>query len=167
MSVRKRKWKTAKGVECEAWIVDYVDQSGVRRLKTFGTKKEADAWSVAARHEVLQGTHTPESKSITVAEAAEDWITFVKLENRERSTVEHYRNHVDNHINKRIGQEKLAKLTTPRIQAFRDELLRDLSRAQAKKVLTSPQDVAARCEAARQRRSERCGPPHGRWQRTS
>jgi integrase len=122
---------------------------------------------VAARHEVLQGTHTPESKSITVAEAAEDWITFVKLENRERSTVEHYRNHVDNHINKRIGQEKLAKLTTPRIQAFRDELLRDLSRAQAKKVLTSPQDVAARCEAARQRRSERCGPPHGRWQRTS
>src|SRR4030095_15591365 len=74
MSVRKRKWKTAKGVECEAWIVDYVDQSGDRRLKTFGTKKEADAWSVAARHEVLQGTHTPESKSITVAEAAEDWI---------------------------------------------------------------------------------------------
>src|SRR5262245_22662371 len=89
MSVRKRKWKTAKGVECEAWVVDYVDQGGERRLKTFQTRKEADAWSVTARHEVQQGTHTPESKSITVAEAAEDWITFVKLEQRERSTVEH------------------------------------------------------------------------------
>ena len=34
MSVRKRKWKTANGVECEAWVVDYVDQSGERRLNT-------------------------------------------------------------------------------------------------------------------------------------
>jgi hypothetical protein len=29
----------------------------------------------------------------------------------------------------------LAKLTTPRVNAFRDELVRDLSRTQAKKVL--------------------------------
>src|SRR5262249_60041452 len=46
-------------------------------------------------------------------------------------------NHVDNHINPRIGRERLAKLTTPRIQACRDDLLGALSRAQAKKVLTS------------------------------
>src|SRR4029077_16399877 len=45
--------------------------------------------------------------------------------------------HVENHINPRIGREKLAKLTTPRVQAFRDELLTALSRAQAKKVLVS------------------------------
>lgn len=72
-----------------------------------------------------------------MAEAAEDWITYVKLENRERSTIDHYRNHVDHHISPRLGREKLAKLTTPRIQAFRDDLLANLSRAQAKKVLTS------------------------------
>jgi integrase len=38
------------------WVVDYVDTSGTRRLKSFATKKEADAWSVTALHEVKQGT---------------------------------------------------------------------------------------------------------------
>src|SRR5262249_23404829 len=59
MSVRKRKWKTANGDEREAWVVRYADQQGKWRLKTFGTKKEADDWRVTALHEVKQGTHTP------------------------------------------------------------------------------------------------------------
>ena len=44
MSVRKRIWKTAKGVEKEAWVVDYVDkvEGGKRRLKTFAKKKDND-----------------------------------------------------------------------------------------------------------------------------
>jgi integrase len=36
----------------------------------------------------------------------------------------------------RIGREKLAQLNTPRINAFRDELLKEMSRAMAKKVLS-------------------------------
>ena len=84
-----------------------------------------------------QGVHTPRGKSITVAEAAEDWILFVKLEGRERSTIAQYRQHVDHHINPRIGRERLGKLTTPRINVFRDDLLANMSRAMAKKVLTS------------------------------
>jgi hypothetical protein len=39
MSIRKRAWKTAKGVEKQAWTVDYVDQAGARQIKTFGRKK--------------------------------------------------------------------------------------------------------------------------------
>jgi integrase len=42
MSVRKRAWTTAKGVKKEAWIVNYTDQGGTRRLKTFEKKKVAD-----------------------------------------------------------------------------------------------------------------------------
>jgi integrase len=137
MSVRKRTWTTGKDEKREAWIVDYVDQTGERRLKTFATKKEADAWKVTALHEIQQGVHTPESKSITVAEAAEDWIAYVTNEKRERSTIESYRSYVDNHINPRLGREKLSRLTTPRLQAFRDDLLAGLSRPHAKKVLTS------------------------------
>jgi integrase len=72
-----------------------------------------------------------------VADAAEDWITSIQLEGRERSTIEQYRDHVTHHINPRLGREKLAKLITPRVNKFRDSLLADLSRAQAKKVLTS------------------------------
>ena len=50
-SVRKRTWKTG-GVVKTAWVADYFDQAGKRRLKTFDTRKAADAWLVNARHEV-------------------------------------------------------------------------------------------------------------------
>ena len=35
MSVRKRRWTNAQGAEKTAWVVDYVDTKGTRRLKTF------------------------------------------------------------------------------------------------------------------------------------
>jgi integrase len=137
MSVRKRTWMTAKGEAKEAWIVDYVDQEGDRHIETFGLKKDADAYHDEVRINVRKGTHTAPSKSLTVAEAAQAWIDFVRLEGRERSTAEYYQSHVDLHINPRLGNEKLSKLTSPRIQAFRDDLLAKLSRAQARKVLVS------------------------------
>lgn len=137
MSVRKRKWITRRGVEKEAWLVDYVDGRGVRRAKTFTKKKDADAYHATVNVEVRQGVHMPDSVSVTVAEAAERWISYIELEGRERGTVQQYRQHVDLHIKPRIGREKLSRLTTPRVQAFRDELLSDLSRPMAKKVLTS------------------------------
>ena len=85
-SIRKRLWKT-KGVEKTAWVVDYADQAGKRRLKTFSTKKEADAWAVQARHEVSQGTHTPASVSVTVAEAFDRWIERCDAEGLEHGTI--------------------------------------------------------------------------------
>jgi len=137
MSVRKRKWITAKGEAKEAWLVDYVDGKGERHNETFALKKAADARHAEVRVDVAKGVHTPLSRSITVARAAEDWITSVELEGRERATVDQYQAHVRHHIVPRIGNERLATLTTPRINRFRDELLRDLSRAMAKKVLVS------------------------------
>jgi integrase len=83
---------------------------------------------------VEKGIHTAASKSKTVAQAAEDWLGYVRGEGRERSTVERYRQLVD-HILPRLGNEKLAPLTTPRVNAFRDDLLKSMSRATAKKVL--------------------------------
>ena len=137
MSVRKREWTTRKGEAREAWIVAYTDQEGKRHIETFDRKKDADERHDKVRGDVRQGVHTPHNKSLSVAEAADDWIAYVKLEGRERSTFEQYGRHVKLHIAPRIGREKLAKLTTPRIEKFRDGLLQDLSRAQAKKVLTS------------------------------
>ena len=69
MSVRKRIWKTSGGVEKEAWVVDYVDQRGKRRLKTFMKKKAADAYAATANVEIRAGVHTADSASIAVAEA--------------------------------------------------------------------------------------------------
>ena len=137
MSVRKREWTTRKGETKEAWIVDYFDQNGLRHIKTFDKKKEAEAHLTTVKHEVKEGVHTALSKSITVAKAAEDWIAYVEGEGRERSTVESYRQVLRHHIAPRLGQVKLAQLTSPRINHFRDDLLKTMSRTTAKKVLAA------------------------------
>jgi integrase len=137
MSVRKRTWTTSKGEQREAWIVDYSDQQGERHIRTFDRKKEADAFHASVNVDVAAGIHTPLSKSMTVAEAGEAWLRKVEIDGRERSTQDQYRQHVTIHINPRLGREKLARLTTPRIEAFKDDLLAGVSRALAKKVLVS------------------------------
>jgi integrase len=140
-SIRKRAWRNKDGAQT-AWVADYFDQIGKRHIKTFKTKKKADAWLVNARGEVQRGVHTPESTSITVAEAAELWIETSELERLERSTLRQYRNHVNLHIKpSRIGTEKLARLSTPAIEAFRDDLLKKSSRPMARKVLTSLKSI--------------------------
>ena len=55
----------------------------------------------------------------------------------ERSTIRQYRQHVDLHIVPRIGGINLAKLTQTRVETFRNDLLVELSRPLARKVLTS------------------------------
>jgi integrase len=140
MSVRKRTW-TRQGVAKESWVVDYIDQQGRRRTETYARKKDADERHAAIKVEVSKGIHTPSGGSITVAQAANDWINFVEIENRERSTLALYRRVVEQHIVPRIGSEKLAKLTNPRINVFRDELLRTCSRTLAKRVLSNLKSI--------------------------
>ena len=63
----------------QAWVADYVDQDGDRHIKTFKRKKEAEEYSDQVGVDVRAGVHTPPSKSITVAQAAENWIRSVAL----------------------------------------------------------------------------------------
>jgi integrase len=96
---------------------------------------------------VKRGVHTPENASITVAEAADIWMDKGELENLERSTLRQYRNHVDLHIKpSRIGTEKLARLSTPAIEAFRDDLMRKCSRPMARKVLVSLKSILSEAQ---------------------
>jgi integrase len=136
MSVRKRTWRTQQGERKEAWVVDYMDQQGDRHIETFVRKKEADAFHAQVSVDVRAGTHTAVSKSITVEEAAKDWINSVEVEGREATTLAQYRQH-SKHITERIGDVKLANLTTPHLNTFRDDLLTTMSRAMARKVMSS------------------------------
>ena len=137
MSVRKRRWKTSKGEVREAWIVDYIDQDGDRHIETFERKKDADAYHDTVRVDVRKGIHTAPSKSVTVAEAADDWLDYVRAEKRERSTITQYKRHVEGHIKPRLGRERLATLTRPRVEKFREDLVASLSAPLARKVLVS------------------------------
>lgn len=122
MSVRKRKWTTATGEDKEAWVVDYVDQAGARRLKTFGKKKEADAWSQSTGVAVREGTHVADAATVTVKEAAANWIKSGEAAELERSTLDQYRQHIDSHIVPFIGAAKLSALSVPAVRLFQDQL---------------------------------------------
>jgi integrase len=137
MSVRKRTWKTRKGEAREAFIVDYFDQDGERHIRTFEREKDAKDYAAKVRIDVKKGMHTAPSKSITVAEVADRWIKGVVADGREQSTVEQYRQHCKIHIVPRIGKTKLANLTDTKVEEFRDDLLENLSRPLARKVMVS------------------------------
>jgi len=122
MSVRKRQWKTSRGEDREAWVVDYVDQQGTRLLKTFPRKKEADAFAATATVEIREGTHVADSASVTVKEAGELWLATAEKAGLERTTLDQYRQHLYLHIVPFIGRTLLSKLSVPAVRAFEDKL---------------------------------------------
>jgi integrase len=122
MSIRKRTWKTAKGDAKEAWIVDYSDQAGKRRMKTFARKKDADAYQARAKVDVGEGIHTADSVSVTVAAAADLWLKTCVGRELERSTIAAYERQTRLHIVPAIGQTKLSRLTAPLVREFEDGL---------------------------------------------
>jgi integrase len=135
--VRKRTWKTGEAVKT-AWVADYLDQVGKRRLKTFMTRKAADAWLVTARHEISQGVHTPASASITVGEAGDLWLAQAESDGLERSTLGQYRPHLELHIKPLIGAVRLAEFSPGMVQSFRNDLVAGgRSRAMVRKVLVT------------------------------
>ncbi len=152
MAISKRSWISPAGEKRSAWEVSYCDQQGKRRRKQFARKKDADAWLVNARSQVADGIHTPESQSITVADAAELWLRSCARGRDGRDPVEphtlrSYDSHVRLHIEPLMGTEKLGKLTTPRVAAFRDALIDTRSRAMSKKILTSFKAIITEAQA--------------------
>ena len=138
MSIRKRSWTTSNGEDKTAWVVDYVDQGGKRRLKTFAKKKDADAFSATAKVEVREGVHVADSASVTVSKAGSLWIASGESVGLERSTVNQRKRHLELHIKPLIGETLLSKLTVPSVREFEDQLRREgRSPAMTKKVLTS------------------------------
>src|SRR4051794_26437347 len=113
MSVRKRGWKTGTGQFRQAFVVDYSDQSGKRRHRTFRLKGQADAFAATTRVQIGQGTHVPDSASVTVKAAGDLWLECARAANLEPGTIEQYEQHLRLHIAPFIGAEKLSRLTVP------------------------------------------------------
>lgn len=123
-SIRKRKLKGNK----VCWQVDYRDVQRRRRHKQFATRREADEWLVNARSEVASGTHVAASESKTVQEAAEEWLKDCERNELEKTTLDVYRQRVNDHIVPFIGHHKLATMSTVDAKNFYENLL-DRSRS--------------------------------------
>lgn len=144
MSVRKRILNDGE----IRWQVDYRDGAGVRRHRQFTTKREADGFHAKAHTEVAAGVHTPDSASITIAEAAALWIARCEREGLERTTILAYRQHADLHIVPHIGKVKLSRLSTPVVNTFRDQLLdAGRSRDMVRRVLASLAAIVSEAQA--------------------
>jgi integrase len=137
MSVRKRRWTTQGGELKESWIVDYADQHGVRHIKTFARKRDADAYRATVAVDVRAGIHTADSLSLTIAEAGWRWIESGEAAKLERTTLEQYQQHLALHIVPTVGSVKLAQLTTPMVRELEDRLRGRRSPAMVRKILGS------------------------------
>jgi integrase len=136
-SIRKRTWKS-NGVEKSAWVVDYFDQTNVKRRKTFATKKAAATGRPRRCTRSSKAIHTPASTSATVARAGELWIEDCEADGLERSTIRQRRQHLKLHINPYLGGIRLSELTTPSIYQFDGQLrAAGTSLAMRRKIITS------------------------------
>jgi integrase len=146
MAIRKRTWTTKKGTQ-PAWLADYKDADSQRHRKSFPTQREAKQWLARTTVEVQEGTHTPDSATVTVSEAAQLWLKRARREGLEKSTIRQYEQHANLHICPGEGgfvvnghpfaEIKLSRLTKPIIEGFRDHLIEHNSRELARKILVS------------------------------
>jgi integrase len=151
-TVRRRTWQTKDGPRT-AWVVDYFDGTGTRRLKTFERQREAKDWLAQTQVDVKAGEHVADRASVTVAQAAAAWLEESKhgSPDGERkpvrpSTLREYERHVayitDSTIG--IGQIKLNKLDRPVFAAFLRRLRDAGHRApMARKVKTTMSSILA------------------------
>ncbi|WP_159107372.1 site-specific integrase [Azospirillum sp. B506] len=113
-SVRKREWQYNGEVKT-AWVVNYTDQSGKRRLKTFDRKKEADAYRLKVETEIEKGEHTADGSSATVARVCDQFIKSAeeryKVGSIGTSTFYKYRLAVDRYIIPAIGSRRFNSLS--------------------------------------------------------
>ena len=144
-SISKREW-TYKGRKSERFVVRYKDNSGKRRLKTFPTRKAAEAWQTQALHEVSQGTHTPDRASITVAQGWAMWLD--DADRLERATIQGRQDMLRLHVAPFIGDRKLSALTKPGIHDFADALRKaGRSLAMRRKVVSNLGTMIGFCQA--------------------
>ena len=125
MAIRQRTWEW-RGKEKSAWVVDYFDLKGKRRLKTFKTKRAATDFAATTHVDIRRGTHVADGDSITVAEAGKLWLAACRArdgdEKLERSTLEQYRRHAELHIIPLIGTIKLNRFNLPEVRGFQDKM---------------------------------------------
>ncbi len=100
-SIRKRINPSGKS----AWICDYRDQFGKRRVRQFKTKRKAEAFLADAISDVRQGSYVHAAKAPRLENSIEEWLSHCERRvgiggehNLERATYEDYRGKVRKHI---------------------------------------------------------------------
>jgi integrase len=106
--IRKRRGK---------WVVDYRDGAGIRRWKTYETKREAEDFLDVERPKTRQWTQSAVDPGITVKDYAERWKVLIASTVKPRTLVSYTQN-LTLHILPVFGAYKVQHLMRGQIKAF-------------------------------------------------
>ena len=108
--VSKRPW-TYKGIRKHAWVYRYMAQ-GRRRQKTFGRKKDADAFARQKEGEIARGEVA--RASVAIGEAAEQYLRFQELRMRDgvigRGRYELVKRHMNLYVKPFLGKMRFDEI---------------------------------------------------------
>lgn len=136
-TITKRRWKTGRGEEREAWVLAWTDASGKRHKQQFEKKRDAEARRTEVTHQVASGTFRADAASTTVEEAVKGYLkNLAARRDRGERVTEHYYRNVEgqllNYVAPQadrpvvftggIGRVKLSQCTAKVVSDFRDRL---------------------------------------------
>lgn len=136
-TITKRRWKTSKGEEREAWVLAWTDASGKRHKQQFERKRDAEARRTEVTHQVASGTFRADAATTTVEDAVKEYLKYLaaRRDKGEKVTEHYYRtaegqllNYVAPQADRAVsfeggvGQIKLSQFTAKSVGDFRDRL---------------------------------------------
>ena len=106
------------------FMVDFRDHAGVRRNRTFGTKREAEDFLTTVLRERRNTTRPSVDPQITFAEYAEQWLRLVKPSLKQRSG-EVYEQRLSGHVVPAFGPLKVRPNCSQPVQPCDSDVLVD------------------------------------------
>lgn len=125
-TITKRRWKTGRGEQREAWVLAYTDRQGQRHKEQFAKKREAEDKRIEVEGQISTGAFRAEAKTKTVKDAIDSYIKHLeKRHGRGECTTMYLRNtsgQLRTHVEPELGSTKLFELTTRSINELVDKL---------------------------------------------
>lgn len=129
-TITKRRWKTGKGEQREAWVLAFTDRKGVRHKEQFAKKRDAEAKRVEVEGQIDKGAFRADAKTKTVTDAIDAYTKYLERRHGrgEQVTTMYLRNtkgQLQTHVLPELGDTKLAELTARAVTDLIEKLKDD------------------------------------------
>ena len=125
-TITKRRWKTGKGEEREAWTLAYTDAKGKRHKEQFSKKKDAEARRIEVEGQISTGSHREDAKRKTVGDAIDAYGKFLDRRLEEGSATRMYvsntKAQLETHVRPTLGNLKLSETTAKNVTDLIDAM---------------------------------------------
>jgi integrase len=113
--VRKRRGK---------WVIDFRDQTGVRRWETFRTRREADDALHERRKEIERDTYTPQREQMTFDQLVDEFRAAHIASQLREATRRDYESCLSCHLLPHFKGWRVRAITVAAVERYRDSMLK-------------------------------------------